>query len=71
MINAIAVDDEPLALELVGTYCSRIGYIDLKQLLQKLLRTLRIPQLISYFLTSRCLIYPVSISIKLWIATYR
>jgi len=31
MINAIAVDDEPLALELVGTYCSRIGYIDLKQ----------------------------------------
>jgi DNA-binding LytR/AlgR family response regulator len=31
MINCIAVDDEPLALDLIADYCSRIDYIDLKK----------------------------------------
>ncbi len=30
-IKAIALDDEPLALEVVKTFCSRIDYVDLKQ----------------------------------------
>ena len=31
MIKAIAIDDEPLALDLIETYCSGIDYIDLKR----------------------------------------
>ena len=31
MINCIAIDDEPLALDLIADYCSRIDYIDLKK----------------------------------------
>lgn len=31
MINCIAIDDEPLALELIQNYCSRINYLDLKK----------------------------------------
>ena len=31
MINCIAVDDEPLALDLLADYCSRIDYIDFKK----------------------------------------
>jgi len=31
MIKAIAIDDEPLALELIETFCSRIDYIELIQ----------------------------------------
>jgi DNA-binding LytR/AlgR family response regulator len=31
MINCIAIDDEPLALELLTEYCSQIDYIDLKK----------------------------------------
>jgi DNA-binding LytR/AlgR family response regulator len=30
MITAIAIDDEPLALEVVKSFCSRVDYIDLK-----------------------------------------
>lgn len=31
MINCIAVDDEPLALELLNTYCSMVDYLDLRR----------------------------------------
>jgi DNA-binding LytR/AlgR family response regulator len=31
MINCIAIDDEPLALELLIKYCSQIDYLDLKK----------------------------------------
>ena len=31
MINCIAIDDEPLALDLIADYCSKIDYIDLKK----------------------------------------
>jgi DNA-binding LytR/AlgR family response regulator len=31
MINCIAIDDEPPALELLKKYCSQIGYLDLKK----------------------------------------
>ncbi len=31
MIDCIAIDDEPLALELIQDYCSRIDYLDLKK----------------------------------------
>jgi DNA-binding LytR/AlgR family response regulator len=31
MINCIAIDDEPLALDLISNYCSKISYLDLKK----------------------------------------
>jgi DNA-binding LytR/AlgR family response regulator len=31
MINCIAIDDEPLALDLISNYCSRIDFLDLKK----------------------------------------
>jgi DNA-binding LytR/AlgR family response regulator len=31
MINCITVDDEPLALDLIADYCSKIDFIDLKK----------------------------------------
>jgi len=31
MINCIAIDDEPLALDQINKYCSRIDFIDLKK----------------------------------------
>ncbi len=31
MITAIAIDDEPLALDIISTFCRKIEYIDLKQ----------------------------------------
>jgi DNA-binding LytR/AlgR family response regulator len=32
MISCIAIDDEPLALDLVSNYCSRLEYLDLKKI---------------------------------------
>ena len=31
MITAIAIDDEPLALEVIKTFCSNVDYIELKK----------------------------------------
>jgi len=31
MINCVAIDDEPLALELLTTYCSMVDYLDLRR----------------------------------------
>jgi DNA-binding LytR/AlgR family response regulator len=35
MINCIAIDDEPLALDLISNYCSKISYLDLKKTFMK------------------------------------
>lgn len=35
MITCIAIDDEPLALDLLATYCSRVDYLDLKKVFTK------------------------------------
>ncbi|MGD0342043.1 MAG: LytTR family DNA-binding domain-containing protein [Bacteroidales bacterium] len=35
MINCIAIDDEPLALDLIEDYCSRLEYLDLKKCFTK------------------------------------
>lgn len=32
MISCIAIDDEPLALDLITTYCSRVEYVDLRRI---------------------------------------
>jgi hypothetical protein len=34
MIKAIALDDEPPALEIIETFCSRIDFIDLQKIYQ-------------------------------------
>src|SRR4051812_19814550 len=31
MISCIAIDDEPLALEIISTFCSRIEFLDLRK----------------------------------------
>ena len=35
MINCIAIDDEPLALDLISGYCARIDYLNLKKTFTK------------------------------------